>query len=422
MGYRTVSTFLEKTGFEDLRGKPLPREYAPARLLKEKEGGAPVLFTVEGTSIDAVGNLVDTRSKLHTALGVENDVDAYKAIIRALSPHEFKVDGTPGGYRECDRGLLCLPAVKFYERDGGLYLTASLFISCYDSVCNASIHRVMVTGAHEARVRIVPRHLYSLYKEATAKGEDLPVTIVLGVHPAYLLLSAFSPPRGVFELGIAAKLLSDRLVESPLHGHPMPMAGAVIEGYLTRKMGDEGPFADILLLYDKVRKQPVLKVEKVYISREEPAHVILSGGMEHIMLMGFPREVAIWEAVSRVVPKVHKVRLTPGGGGWLHAVISISKNHPGDGKNAILAAFSAHPSLKHVIVVDEDIDVEDPKMVEWAIATRFQADRDLVVVREARGSTLDPSGRDGYVSKMGIDATIKGDPEKYRMARIPGEG
>jgi UbiD family decarboxylase len=104
----------------------------------------------------------------------------------------------------------------------------------------------------------------------------------------------------------------------------------------------------------------------------------------------------------------------------LHAVISISKNHPGDGKNAILAAFAGHPSLKHVVVVDEDIDVDNLEMVEWAIATRFQADRDLIVIREARGSTLDPSGREGFGAKMGIDATVKGDRRHYERARIGG--
>jgi len=417
--YRTLTGFLGETGYEDLRDRPLRREYEPARLLHTYEGRRPVLFRIEGSDIDAAGNLVDTRSKLYRALSVSSDEEAYRKVLAALEGSEPPVDGFPGGYREAPNGLLSLPAAKFYEGDAGLYLTASLFVSCYRGVCNASIHRVMVKGPRTAAVRIVPRHLYSLYQEAVRRGEDLPVTIVLGVHPAYVLASAFSPPRGVFELGIAARLLGDRLVESPLHGNPIPLAGAVVEGWLTRERVPEGPFADILLLYDRVREQPVLRVDKVFLSGEEPAHVILSGGMEHVLLMGFPREIAIWEAVSRVVPRVHKVRLTRGGGGWLHAIISVEKNHPGDGKNAILAAFAAHPSLKHVVVVDPDIDPDDLSMVEWAIATRFQADRDIVIVREARGSTLDPSGREGMVAKMGIDATIKGDPAKFRRAQIP---
>ncbi|MEM4962262.1 MAG: UbiD family decarboxylase, partial [Acidilobaceae archaeon] len=113
--------------------------------------------------------------------------------------------------------------------------------------------------------------------------------------------------------------------------------------------------------------------------------------------------------------------LTPASGGWLHAVISIDKRHEGDGKNAILAAFAAHPSLKHVVVVNSDIDPDDLGQVEWAIATRFQADKDLIIIRNVRGSTLDPSSKDGLTAKMGLDATkpINAGLE-FERGRIPG--
>lgn len=127
--------------------------------------------------------------------------------------------------------------------------------------------------------------------------------------------------------------------------------------------------------------------------------------MEHQFLMGYPKEASIWDSVRKVVPKVHKVRLTRGGGMWLHAVVSVEKNVDGDAKNAIMAAFAGHPSLKHVVVVDPDVDPDDPYQVEWAIATRFQAHEDLIVIKNARGSSLDPSSQDGLTSKMGLDAT-----------------
>src|SRR3989475_13041279 len=102
------------------------------------------------------------------------------------------------------------------------------------------------------------------------------------------------------------------------------------------------------------------------------------------MFMGMPREPIIQQAVSRAVPRVKAVRLTEGGCAWLHGVVSIRKQHSGDGKNAILAAFGAHTSMKQVVIVDEDIDVFDDRDVEWAIATRFQADRGLVVLHDVR--------------------------------------
>jgi UbiD family decarboxylase len=131
----------------------------------------------------------------------------------------------------------------------------------------------------------------------------------------------------------------------------------------------------------------------------------------------------IWDAVSKVVPKVCAVNLSKGGSGWLHAVISIEKQVEGDGKNALLAAFAAHPSLKHAVVVDSDIDVFDVSDVEWAVATRFQGSEDLVVIENVRGSTLDPSADQEKVltSKVGFDATrpFSKPKEKFERARIP---
>jgi len=418
----SLTGFLERVPHRDYG--VVPREYGAARVLYTTQGtGEAAVFTVEGSDTVSAGNVADTRDKLYAAIGASSDEEAYRKLLEAQeSPGEPRLVGAPEG-RLAPRGLLSLPASKFYEGDGGLYLTAPIFIACYRGACNASIHRIMVVGEREGRVRLVPRHLWSMYREAVERGESLPVTVVLGVHPAVLLAAATTPRFGVFELGVAARLLGGlNVFESPLHGNPVPVgAAAVVEGYLEPRMEPEGPFADALLLYDKVRRQPVLRAEKVYLYGGH-THVILSGGLEHALLMGFPREAQIWAAVSRVVKRVAKVRVTPASGGWLHAVVSVERNHPGDAKNAILAAFAAHPSLKHVVVVDPDIDPEDPAMVEWAIATRFQADRDLVVVEGARGSTLDPSGREGYTAKMGLDATIP-DPERaheFRRARIPG--
>jgi len=118
---------------------------------------------------------------------------------------------------------------------------------------------------------------------------------------------------------------------------------------------------------------------------------ILPSRSEHRLLMGLPREALIWKSVSKVVPKVHAVNLSLGRSGWLHAIVSIEKQLEGDGKNALLAAFAAHPSLRHAVAVDSDIDVYDVSDVEWAIATRFQASEDLLIIKNAQGSTLDSS-------------------------------
>jgi UbiD family decarboxylase len=414
--------FLDVVDVERIGGT-LSRDFEVARVIREWQGRGPVIvYRVEGCPQDSASNLVDLRFKLYKALGVGSDVEAYLKILDAMSsPARPSVVGAPR-LREAEGGLMEVPAVRFYEKEAGLYLSSAIFIACYDGVCNASIHRVLVKDKRVGVVRVVPRHLWELYLRAKSRGQDLPVSVVIGVHPAIMVAAASSPRFGVFEVDVASKLLGNLWVyESPIHGNPVPLGSAVvIEGLLSRDMAEEGPYVDVIGTYDRVRNQPVLKVLKVYLDVNELTHVILSGGLEASLLIGFTREAAIWEAVSKVVARVHKVRLTPASGGWLHAIISIDKRHEGDAKNAIMAAFAAHPSLKHVIVVDSDIDPDDPSQVEWAIATRFQADEDLVIVRNVRGSTLDPSSRDGLTAKMGIDATkpLNAGME-YEKPRIP---
>jgi len=419
----SLSGFLERVGFEDA-GSLSPEFGVSARLYETQGRGVPQVFRVEGYPGVSAGNVVASRRLLLEAVGAGSDVEAYRllaASLRDAAPGE--VEGTPGGLSRAEGGLEEVPFARFYEGEGGPYVTSSIFVACSGGACNASIHRLMRLGRWEAVARLVPRHLYHMYREARRRGEDLPVSIVVGVHPAVLLAAASSPPLGVFEVDVARRLAPGlRVVESPLHGNPVPYPFSVlIEARLTGELVEEGPFVDATGTLDRVRRQPLVKVEAVYRLDGEPFHIILPAGMEHANLMGFPREAQIWESVSRVVPRVAAVRLTPASGGWLHAVIALEKNVDGDAKNAIMAAFAAHPSLKHVVVVDTDIDVDDPAQVEWAIATRFQANRDLVVIHGARGSSLDPSAEDSLTSKVGVDATAPlGAGEKFRRARIPG--
>jgi UbiD family decarboxylase len=180
---------------------------------------------------------------------------------------------------------------------------------------------------------------------------------------------------------------------------------------------------DVTGTCDIQRKQPVVEVVGVMHRGEYVYEGLLPSGAEHRLLMGLPHEVLIWESVSKVVPKVYAINLSVGGNGWLHAFISVEKQLDGDGKNALLAAFAAHPSLKHAVVVDSDINVFDASEVEWAIATRFQASEDLIIIENVRGSTLDSSAdqETGLTSKMGVDATkpFTKPKEKFDRARIP---
>ena len=180
----------------------------------------------------------------------------------------------------------------------------------------------------------------------------------------------------------------------------------ILEGRITDEYVKEGPFLDITGTYDLVREQPVVVFEKFYVRKKPIFHLLLPGGYEHFNLMGMPREPTIYREVKKEGVDVIDVRLTPGGCSWLHGIIKIKKRREEDGKRAIYGAFRGHGSLKHVVIVDEDIDIWNMEEVEWAIATRFQGDRDLIKLEKVRGSSLDPSSYEGHLTtKLGLDAT-----------------
>lgn len=401
----SIQEFLESLGVTNLSEQVISQDEVVELIKNSKE---PVAFRVAGKPYRFIANLFGSRKHLYHALGAEGDREAYESLMRSINePGNLVYDDFNKYFGFLSSSVMDLPGLRFYRRDGGEYISSSIFIACLDGVCNASIHRVMINreGGYAA-ARIVPRHLYTMLKEKKA----LPVAIVIGVHPLILLASAMSPPFGFFELRAAASLLGGclRVCKTPNLGLPVPCgASMVVEAILGPERRREGPFVDLLQLYDKVREEPVLHVKSIYVNKvyDPIIHAILPGGVEHMLLMGFPREAAIYDSVRRSVPRVHKVRLTLGGGMWLHAVVAIEKMHDGDGKTAAFAALAAHPSLKHVVVVDEDVDPDDPYDVEWAIATRVQADRDVIIVSNARGSTLDPSAEEGLTAKMIIDAT-----------------
>ncbi|MEM3723862.1 MAG: UbiD family decarboxylase, partial [Candidatus Hadarchaeales archaeon] len=209
------------------------------------------------------------------------------------------------------------------------------------------------------------------------------------------------------ELSIANSLAKTELVR--LDGHEVPQAEIVMIAEITGEEHDEGPFLDLTETPDIVRKQRVARIKKIYTKENPIYHALLPGGLEHKILMGMPREPTIFREVSKVC-ECMDVLITPGGCSWLHAVVKIKKKAPDDGRKAIEAAFRGHKSLKHVWVVDEDINIHDPREVEWAMATRFQGDRDIIMKREP-GSSLDPSSdlETRMTTKLGFDLTIPWD-------------
>jgi UbiD family decarboxylase len=228
----------------------------------------------------------------------------------------------------------------------------------------------------------------------------------------------------VDELEIANALEPLQVVRAKTSGLLVPAeAEFVLEGVIYRdRRHAEGPFVDLTGTYDVVRQEPVFVVKAITHRRDALWQALLPGALEHKLLMGMPREPTIYRKVNEVV-KCLDVNVDPGGCSWLHAVVQIDKQAPGDGLEAIHAAFAGHSSCKHVFVVDEDIDIYNPLEVEWALATRFQGDRGLVIKEKERGSSLDPSAEPGahLTTKIGFDLTkpLASSGKTFDKARFP---
>lgn len=351
----------------------------------------------------AVMNLTASRTSLSLALGIDE-----KLIVKTLADAKFDgrvVEASPLKMEKPD--LTRIPIMHHFPKDAGKYLTSAIVFSRWDGVENASIHRMQVLDSHRVAARLVEgRHTHVMLKKALAKGEKLPIAITIGTHPAVTFASCTRVPTAM-ELPFAAELMGGEMkVHRCSNGVLVPDAEIVLEGFITGDLTEEGPFVDITGTYDPIRMQHIIEFTGMYTKPDCIYHGILPGGDEHKMLMGAPYEPKIYKAVAGVT-EVRNVVLTKGGCGYLHAVIQIKKSTQGDAKNAIMAAFAAHTSLKHVVVVDEDIDPNDPHDVEYAIATRVSGDRDIMVITGVRGSSLDPCQlEDGTNVKIGVDATM----------------
>ncbi|YBV94448.1 UbiD family decarboxylase (plasmid) [Phyllobacteriaceae bacterium JZ32] len=385
-----------------------------------------------GHSGTVISGLLSRRAWMAEALGVaEQDLLAVfqQAAANPLTPLE--VTEAPCQelvHEDVDLARL-LPIPTHNEHDSGAYITAGLLI-CRNpktGVQNVSIHRLQVSGPNELGALLLPRHALSFFAAAEAEGEDLDVAIVVGASPACLLASQAIVPIDFDEMGIAGALGGAPVEVVRCKGSPLLVpahAEIVIEGRLrARKRAPEGPFGEFPQYYGERADRHVITVDRVTSRRRPLFHTIVGGGLEHLILGAIPREATILNSLQHSFPNVIDVHLAPGGVCRYHLYVKLRRQYPGEVKNVILGALAAHYDVKHVVVVDEDVDVHDPQMVEWAVATRFQADRDLVIVPNSQGSKLDPSTEEGVGAKMGLDATVPhgAPPFRFTRIRVPGQ-
>ena len=322
-----------------------------------------------------------------------------------------------------------LPIPTHNELDSGPYISAGLLIARNPrtGIQNVSIHRCQISGPDELGVLLLPRHTNAFFEMAEQQGEALEIAIVIGVDPLTALASQAIVPIDHDELEIAGAL----------HGAPLEVvrcltnqvrvpanAEIVLEGrILPRVRAPEGPFGEFPQYYGERADRHVAKIDRITHRRNPIFHTIVGGANEHLLLGAIPREATLLGHLKRSFPSVRDVHLSMGGVGRYVLYVQMQKRSEGEAKNVILGAFGGHYDLKTVIVVDEDVNIHNAREVEWAVTTRFQADRDLVVIANAQGSKLDPSTNNGVGAKMGLDATVRLDAPagKFTRIRVPGE-
>ena len=388
----------------------LSSEFEVAKVLRQYPKDTVIINNVKGFDMPVISGICNTRDKIAKSINCEVSEITEKIIDAMENPIKVDKFTDLSEYDTSDIDLDKIPILTHYKRDGGAYITAGVVFARdpETGIQNASIHRMMVLDNKRLVIRIVPRNLYTYFQNAQKKGEDLEIAIAIGMDPAILLASTTSIPIDYNEMDVANAFKDGDLELIKCGELEVPQADIILEGKISvSETVAEGPFVDLTDTYDIIRDQPIINLSKMHIKKDNPAyHAIIPAGFEHKLLQGLPQEPRIFKSVKNAVPTVENVVLTEGGCCWLHSVISINKQTEGDGKNAIMAALSAHPSLKHCVVVDTDVNVFDAEDVEYAISTRVKGDRDIMIVPNVRGSSLDPVAEsDGTTTKIGVDAT-----------------
>ena len=425
---------LQQEGILKTVRREVSLEYELAALGKKADGKYTLLFNNVGqNNMPVITGTAGSRASFAKAVGVPAE-ELVTAFAKAqANPRDcVLVEPSTAPIKEeitFDVDLTKLPIPVHHEKDGGPYLTAAVLIAKdpKTGVRNLSIHRLQVLGPKKLGILILPRHLHHFFRAAENEDKPLEIALAIGLDPILLLASQAIAPLGFDEYTIASALYDSplELVKCETVDLEVPaQAEIVLEGRLVPKAREvEGPFGEHPKYYGPASPKPVVELTAMTTRKNPIFQTIVPATMEHMLLGAIPREGGMLQIIKGAVPNACAVHLTPGGTCRYHAVVSIDKQHEGEAKNAMFAAFASSQEVKRVVVVDKDVDIFDPIDVEWAIATRCQAGRDVFIVERALGNKLDPSSDDGISDKMGIDATVplEADPFRFERIRIPRE-
>ncbi len=426
MDFREYITQLEnKNGITKIK-KAVDIDIEAAAVLKTAEP-TPILFeNVKGYSdFRVAGNIFSTKISIADYFGIST-AELIPKLTSAIDNRSLPEEVTSAPCQEVvmeSVNLDKLPILKHNERDGGRYISSAVVVTKDPEYGqNLDFHRAMQFSSDRMSTRIIKGRDFYKFLERTG---EVDAVYCVGNTPNVLVAAATSVKTGINELEIANALAPTQIVKAKSIDVLIP-AGCevVLEGRVfMQDRSDEGPFIDLTETYDVVREEPVFEVRRITHRKDPIWQALIPGALEHKVLMGMPREPTIFKTVNEAGVTCIDVNVNPGGSSWLHAIVKIDKKEEDDGKKAIHAAFQGHRSCKHVFVVDKDINIYDPLEVEWSMATRFQAERDLVDIGKEPGSSLDPSAEPGtkMTNKVGFDLTapLKTAGKSFGRAKFP---
>jgi 2,5-furandicarboxylate decarboxylase 1 len=392
----------------------------------QADGRHPVILfeNVNGTSIPVLTNTLATRERLGFAFGstAADVVGAYTARQGHWLPPQRITDAPVHEVVQAGdaANLLELPQIVHCGDDAGAYIGSGVTMvkdpetGCY----NLGMYRTQIAGPRKVRLYpVLTTHLMHLFLKAERRGEPLEVAWVVGHHPTFLLASQYRGPLDLDDRHVAGGLMGEplRMVAARTLDMDVPAdAEIVIEARMLPGVRElEGPFGEFSWTLGPAEMTPVAEVSAITRRKDAIFLDVFNAHPEHNLIGMIGREATVFQRVKASMPAVKAVALPMSGTCRFTAYVSVGPSHPAAGRHAALAALAADPIIKLVVVVDDDIDVYDDAQMLWAMATRVQPDRDVIVIPEAWGNELDPAGhqpldrtaRGGMNAKWIVDAT-----------------
>jgi 2,5-furandicarboxylate decarboxylase 1 len=405
-----------------------------AALMKQADGGPAVLFSnVKGNAMPVIGNLLSCKENCEAAFGL--DYRGIRDLVsRALgNPIAPRIVTNAPVHEHVERADIdirrSLPVLLHTEEDSGCFITAGIVIvkDPETGVYNASYHRLQLIASDRTAIKLdYGRHLRAAYERAQRLGQALPIAVCIGtdlaVHYAAATMGALMP-ESADELAVAGGLRNEPIAVTHALTQDLIYPAEteiVLEGLVSPvDTVREGPFGEFVGYLSPEGDAPVFQIT-AFAHRAAPVYHAINGvGLETVMLRKYVMEASLLKALQAATPVVADVEMTAGGLYRFHAVLGIRKaspQHEGFQRNAILAAFATLKDLDLVIAVDDDIDIRDPNDVEYALAMRMEASRDLFIVPDARTHEYVRVSNNGIRAKVGIDATVPFQ-ERARFAR-----